>query len=146
MTLMKWEPFSGPSVVNLFDRLFNRTFGPLAWPNSESEAFFSFPVNVAETEKELIFRAELPGLKTDEIEILATSDQLVIRGQRQQEKEDKDTNYLLVESSYGSFYRAFNVNVPVKAEEVKASYRNGLLEVRLPKAEGAKTRRVPIEG
>jgi len=146
MTLMKWEPFTTPSVVKLFDQLFNRSFGLWPFSDFDNDGYYTFPVDVAETDKELIFRAELPGLKPDDIEILSTDDQLIIRGERKEEKEEKGTNYLFVESRRGAFYRAFSLNVPVKSEEVKASYKNGVLEVRLPKAEGAKTRRIPIEG
>ncbi|MBM3704974.1 MAG: Hsp20/alpha crystallin family protein, partial [Actinobacteria bacterium] len=70
--------------------------------------------------------------------------QLVIKGERKFEKEEKEKDYLRVERSYGSFYRSFDIGVPIKAEDVKASYSDGVLEITIPKAEVKKPKKIEI--
>jgi HSP20 family protein len=102
-------------------------------------------VDIKETDKDIQLRADLPGMKKEDIDISVNEDQLVIKGERKFEKEEKDKDFVRVERSYGSFYRSFNIGVPVKSDQIKASYKDGVLEVVLPKAEAKKPKKIEVE-
>jgi HSP20 family protein len=101
-------------------------------------------VDVKETDKELTFVAELPGLKEEDITVEMVGDMLTIRGEREFSQEEKKDEYVRIERSYGSFQRSFSVDVPVKGDEICAEYKNGLLIVVLPKAEAIVPRKIAI--
>jgi HSP20 family protein len=101
-------------------------------------------VDVAETESEIVLRAELPGMKQEDIDIELTGDTLTVRGERKFENEERRENFVRVERSYGRFQRSFTVGVPVKGDEVAATYRDGILEIHLPKSEENKPRKIGV--
>jgi HSP20 family protein len=103
-------------------------------------------VDVAETQTEILLRAELPGMRQEDIDIELSGDTLTLRGERKFENEEKRENYVRVERSYGRFQRSFTLGVPVKFEEVTANYRDGILEVRLPKSDATRPRKVQVTG
>jgi len=102
------------------------------------------PVDILEDQNEIIVRAELPGLKQEDIDIELTGDTLVIKGERKFEDAQRKDNYVRVERSYGAFQRVFTIGVPVEHDGVKASYKEGILEVRLPKSEATKPKKVQV--
>jgi HSP20 family protein len=85
---------------------------------------------------------DLPGIAKDEISIEVEGDQLVIKGER---KLNEDIKYLRKETPYGSFFRAFTLEVPVEQEKIKATFKNGVLEIILPKKEEVKPKQISIE-
>ena len=89
-------------------------------------------------------RADLPGIKMEDIDVSVDENQLIIKGERKFEKEEKEKDYIRVERSYGSFYRSFDIGVPIKADEVKANYAEGVLDITIPKAEIKKPKKVEI--
>jgi HSP20 family protein len=101
-------------------------------------------VDVAENENEIVLYAELPGLKQEDIDIELTGDTLTLRGERKFENEDRRDNFVRVERSYGRFQRSFTLGIPVQGDKVTASYRDGILEVHLPKSEETKPRKVQV--
>lgn len=101
-------------------------------------------VDVAETQNEIVLRAELPGMKQEDIDIELTGDTLTIRGERKFENEERKESFVRVERSYGRFQRSFTLGIPVQHDQVKASYRDGILEVHLPKSEETKPRKVAV--
>lgn len=104
-----------------------------------------FPaVNVWETEQELFAEAELPGIKQDQLEIFAVGSELTIRGNRSS-KEYGDGTYHRRERGTGAFSRVVRLPVEVDPDKVEATLRNGILEVRLPKAEAAKPRKIQVK-
>lgn len=145
MPLMKWEPFE--ELVSLQDRI-NKIFEE-SFPRSRKEGLmrggWTPPVDIAETADALLIKAEIPGIKPEEIDIQITGDTLTIKGERKQEKEEKGKNYHRIERSYGSFHRSFSLGIPVKEKEVKATYKDGILEINIPKAEEAKPRQIKIK-
>ena len=84
-------------------------------------------------------------MKKEDINISVDEDQLVIKGERREEEEKIDKDYVRIERSYGSFYRSFKIGVPVKSDQIKASYKEGVLELVLPKAEVKKLKKIEIE-
>lgn len=102
-------------------------------------------VDVSETEKNVLVKAELPGLEPKDVDLTIERDTLILRGEKKQESEEKNENYHRVERSYGSFHRSIPLPVKVDAEKVKAKFKNGVLTVTLPKDKSARPRRVSIE-
>ena len=142
MNLMRWDPFR--EVASLQDRL-NRAFGGRTERDDEmSLAAWAPPVDIAEEKDRILITAELPGFKENEIEIQTENGMLTLRGERRFEKEADGKSYHRVERSYGQFVRSFSLPNNVDRERIKASFRNGLLEVELPKREDAKPKTIKI--
>jgi HSP20 family protein len=104
------------------------------------------PVDIYETDEALILKAELPGVSKNDVSIEIHQNTLVLRGQRRHEAEVKEDRYHRVERAYGSFQRSFMLPTLVDQEHVRATYRDGVLELRLPKSEATKPKRVAITG
>lgn len=100
-------------------------------------------VEIWETDKSIFFSLDLPGVSSEELDVQMEGDQLVIRGERKPSEEKR--NYLRREKVYGKYYRAFEVPIPIDREKISASYKNGVLEVALPKSEDLKPRQIKIE-
>jgi HSP20 family protein len=102
-------------------------------------------MDVAETDKAIELTAELPGLEEKDIDINLSDNVLTIRGEKKSEREEKDKNYRVVERSYGSFYRSFELPPGVKADAIQASIAKGVLTVRMPKPEPTQTRKIEVK-
>ena len=101
-------------------------------------------VDVAETEDAITLHVELPGLKLEEIDIELTGDTLTLRGERKRVKEEQKDNFVRVERSYGRFQRSFTLATPIQHDKVTAAYRDGILEITLPKSEETKPRKIAV--
>ncbi|MDW8066104.1 MAG: Hsp20/alpha crystallin family protein [Aquificaceae bacterium] len=138
--LMLWSPFAEIERIRReFDRLFEELM-----PKEEIERVFAPAVDVYETDKEVVIKAELPGVKKENVEVSIRDNSLHIRGEKKEEKEEKTETYHRVERVYGKFERVIPLPVDVKVEEAKAEFKDGILEVRIPKAEGAKEKKIEI--
>jgi HSP20 family protein len=102
-------------------------------------------LDVSETKNELVVKAELPGMDPKDIDISLSDGHLTIKGEKRQEKEEKEENYHFIERSYGSFTRSIQLPREVKHDKISASYKNGILKVVLPKSEEAKTKEIKIK-
>jgi HSP20 family protein len=103
-------------------------------------------VNVEETSDQLILTAELPGLKQDDVELEVENNILTIRGEKTEERQEGDESkrYHVWERRYGAFQRSFTLPRTVKADEIAAEFKDGILSVRMPKSSEAKSRRIAI--
>jgi HSP20 family protein len=101
-------------------------------------------VDVAENAQEIVVHAELPGMKQDDIDIELTGDTLTLRGERKFENEERKENFVRIERSYGRFQRSFTIATPIQHDKVTASYRDGILEIHLPKSEEQRPRKVQV--
>ena len=149
--LRPWRPFD--SLRREIDQLFNEfDGGTWRWPFRRSffdvepfrrseAAFAAVPaVDVTETDKAYEITAELPGMNDKNVEVKMADGVLTIKGEKQEEKEEKKKDYYLRERNFGSFQRAFQVPDGVDADKIEASFKNGVLTVTLPKsAEALKT-------
>jgi HSP20 family protein len=113
---------------------------------TQGSRLWSPAVDVAEDRNEIVLRAEIPGMKQDEIDIELTGDTLTLRGERKFENEERTENFVRVERSYGRFQRSFTLGVPIQHDKVTASYQDGILEIHLPKSEETKPRKVTVTG
>ena len=143
MALARWNPNRDMmSVRDEMSRVLNEAFG--RGTNDESAWFsgaWTPPVDIYETDEALVMKAELPGFSKDDISIELKENTLVIKGERKHEDEVKEGNYHRMERSYGAFQRAFMLPMTVDQEKVKASYNDGILELRLPKVQAAQPKR-----
>ena len=148
MTLVRWSPSYSPArdLINMQDEL-NRFVEGFFGPDRArtAPAPFTPVVDVEETAEEFVFRADLPGVRQQDVKVSLMGDTLTIRGQRNVEKESQDRNLLRTERTFGTFERTFTLGTPVRSDGVKASYRDGVLEVRVPKAEEARLREIDIQ-
>jgi HSP20 family protein len=135
------------SFQDEMNRLFNQFFqGGTGEEASWGGRTWTPPVDIYETDEALILKAELPGVSKNDVSIEIHQNTLVLRGQRRHEAEVKEDRYHRVERAYGSFQRSFMLPTLVDQEHVRATYRDGVLELRLPKSEATKPKRVAITG
>ncbi len=101
--------------------------------------------DIAETDDEVVVRVESPGMEEKDFSVAVESHQLVVRGEKRFEREDRNAEYHLFESAYGAFERRFPLPCAVESEHAQAKYRNGVLTVRLPRAEHARPKRIRVQ-
>ncbi len=128
-----------------FDDLIDRFFGEDSMISRGGfERIFTPAVNIAENENAITITAEIPGMEKDDLDVSLSGDVLTIKGEKKVEREEKNGNFHRVERSYGSFSRSFNMPCEVQQEKVDASYKNGVLTLKLPKTENCKSKSVKI--
>jgi len=119
---------------------------PLSWWRTPSEELGWTPtVEMYEKGDNLVVKADLPGMKKEELDISVLGDTLTIKGERKAESEIKDEDYYRCELCYGKFSRSVALPAAVDAGKVEANYENGILEITLPKVEEAKPKKVEIK-
>ncbi len=142
--IMRWDPLREiSSLRDEVDRLFDAFFGKHM--ERIREEFWAPAINVEETENEFIVKAELPGLKKEDIKLSITEDGLTISGERKFEKEEKGKTYHRIEMNYGRFERSVRFPVEVTPDKAKASYKDGILTITVPKSEKSKVKEIEIE-
>jgi len=147
MGIVRFDPFRElDRLQNEVNRLFEGyTAAPAERTTGGGPArVWSPAVDVMENENAVVLRAELPGMKQEDIDIELTGDTLTLRGERRFENGARKDNYVRVERSYGRFQRSFTLGVPVQHDKVNATYRDGVLEISLPKSEETKPRKVQV--
>ena len=148
MAIMKWKPnnHQEPFFGDLLD-WDHPSFGLSLFPTMKSSSSQNFlpALDISEERDNLIVKADLPGLKKEEIDISVDGSVLTIRGERKSEKEDKGKNYYRLERATGSFQRSVDLGINVSEEKIKASYKDGVLEVVLPKNETKNMKKIAVE-
>jgi len=146
MAIVKWDPFRDLLTTQReFDRLFREGFSPWFGETELSTRSWAPPVDIYETDNDIVLKAELPGMDPKDVEIRVEDNTLYLKGERQHEKEVKEQNYHRVERSYGSFARSFSLPNSINADKVKAEYKEGLLTLTMPKREEAKPKTIKID-
>ena len=125
------------------DDLFGSFFG--GWPSMFSDKGLWPAIDVAESENEITLNAEVPGCKAEDIDISMQGNTLVISGEKKQKQEEKEKGYYHVERSYGSFRREFSLPSEIDASKIDASYKDGILTVKVPKSEKAKPLKIKVK-
>lgn len=152
MSLIRWNPArdrgSWPSEVSDVQREMNRLFDNFfrtGWQDDHTSLSVWTPAaDVAERENEFHVAIELPGVEKNDISITLESNVLTIRGTKKTEKEEEGREYHRVERRYGSFHRSFSLPAPVQAEKINATFKDGMLNITLPKAEDAKPKQIAV--
>jgi HSP20 family protein len=147
-----WKPFTEVAPFREFERM-KRDMDRL-WDSflegglrrrTEEGGEWLPSLDVSETKNELVVKAEVPGMDAKDIDISLSDGVLTIKGEKKQEKEEKEADYHLVERSYGAFVRSVQLSKEVKADKISASYKDGVLKIALPKSEEAKKKEIKIK-
>ena len=136
-------------MENYFDKFLRNPFSLMTRPAFSG---FDFPkiddispsVDIFEDKNDMVIKAEMPGMKKEDVNISITESSVTISGEKKQEDEVEKKDYHRIERSYGSFCRRFQLPDNVNSDKVKASFKNGVLEVRLPKTKKMKQKKVTI--
>ena len=137
------QPFRGASSLQ---EQINRVFGDVTRMSHEESNLTPWApaVDIYETEHELVVKADLPDVNSDDLDIRVENNILTIRGERKFESNTNEDNYLRIERAYGSFSRSFALANSVKSEAIQADYHNGVLTLTLPKREEAKPKLIKV--
>lgn len=138
----RWDPFEEMTTLrNRMDRLWSR----LTIEDEPVLANWTPTSHVIETKDDIVIKAELPGIEEKDVNIEIENGMLSIKGERKAEKETEEKGYRRIERAYGTFFRIFTLPPNVEADKIYASFTGGLLEVHMPKKEGAKARTIKVE-
>ena len=145
MAITRWRPSRDVVSVqdemnSLFDDIFGQRPARVQW----TDGVWNPSVDVTEDKDSLVVKAEMPGLNKDDVKISVHDNVLTLKGEKKQEKEEKDKDYHRVERSYGSFCRSFQLPTTVRADKIEANYKDGVLSIILPKTEEVKPKEIPI--
>ena len=158
--MARWDPFRELSrlereIGRMFDELWSgRPWARRALPGGErptvpaeraEELIGAPPTDLIDKKNELIVRAEIPGVKKENIKVNVTEDEVSIAGRVERGREEKEENYYRCERSYGAWQRTLSLPVRVRPDQVKAKYKDGVLEITLPKTEEEKEKRREIK-
>jgi len=140
--LMPWSPWREMmSMRENIDKFFDEPFSS----RQLSSGSFHPSVAIRETEKELVVEADLPGVKEEDVDVQIEDDKLIIRGERKHSSETKQEDYYHMESSYGAFSRTIGLPSYVDAGRAEAEVKDGILEVRVPKVESKKSKKIAVK-
>ena len=155
--LTKWSPFRlSPSLdpFRAFDEMRNRFFAELGLRGpifrTDPEEWFTPtewmpPVDIEEDDRKYLLKAELPGMKKEDVTLKVEGGTLSISGERKEEKEEKDKKHHRVERSYGAFVRSFALPEAVLSEKLSAEFKDGILTVHVPKDQKAKPKAIEVK-
>ena len=146
MSMVRWEPYRElERMSRAMDRLFPSRL-MRAWPSwldlPEEERV---SLDMYQTDNDVVVEASVPGVKPEELDVSISGDMLTIKGERKEEREVKEENYLRRERTFGSFERLVTLPVAVKMENITAEFENGVLTVTMPKAEEVKPKQIKIQ-
>jgi HSP20 family protein len=141
-TMDRWEPFRVSDVQTEVNRLFENVLGR---PASATGRVWAPPVDMYATKDDLVLTLELPGVSEKDVTVSITGDLLTVKGERRFEQQAKEQDLLHVERTYGTFERVIQLPMAVQADHVKATFRDGVLEIKLPKAEELKPKEIKID-
>lgn len=156
VAIVRWEPFRGmrrwgpfqeiEALQDQVSRLFGQHFGRMGWREEEgvTPATWAPVVDIYETSGQVVLKAELPGLKREDIDIQLHDNILTLKGERKWEKDLQEEHCHLRECAYGTFQRSFTLPAAIRQEGIEAVFRDGVLEIFLPKVEEAKARKIEI--
>lgn len=147
MTLIRWEPLR--EIEDIFDR-YTRSLG---WPVSNGMQLattgeWAPRVDISETDKEFLIKADIPDVKKEDVKVNVDNGVITIQGERKQEKEEKEEKgkkFHRIERQYGSFIRSFTLPDNVDANNVKASFKDGMLNLALPKTAETKQKTIEVK-
>ncbi len=143
--LARWEPLRDIiSLRDAMDRLFEDSFVRLSrlWPTLGE---WQLPIDMYQTENEVVVKAAVPGFKPEEIDISITGDTLTIKGEHKEGNQVKEEDYFYRECRFGAFSRSLTIPVKVKTDKAEAVFENGMLTLTLPKAEEVKPKQIKVK-
>jgi len=139
--ITRWAPSERLLSFDRFNKMMEEFFGP----TDETRTTFIPSVDIKETDKKIEFYCELPGVNQENVDVELVNDRLTIRGRREFDREEKKEEFIAIERAYGSFQRTFTLDSAIKADEITASFKDGILTVTVPKAATVSPKKVPID-
>lgn len=144
MSLIRWEPFEElASLREAMDRLEESFFGPRRRWLAPLEV--RFPIDMYETEDEVMVEANLPGIKPEDVDVTITGNTIRIKGEAKAEREIKRENYLRQERRYGAFSRSISLPTGLETDKAEATFESGVLKLTIPKAEEIKPKAIEVK-
>jgi len=140
MSLIRWDPFA--DMDTMFNRMLSGHFA--RWPrlalgaDENRKLEWSPSTDISETDKDYVIRAELPAVKKEDVHVTFEDGMITIKGERKQQKEEKNEKYHRVESFYGAFERTFSLPENVNSDAIRCESKDGILTVHIPKTENLK--------
>jgi len=146
MAIVRWDPFRDVSTLqDRINRIFNESFGRSRDFDDEVSLYdWRPPVDIYETGEGIILKIELPGVKKDDVSVEVKDNVLTIKGERLLDPAIKDENYYRKERSFGKFNRSFSLQELIKPDLIKASFKDGVLTVEVPRPEEEKPKQVTV--
>jgi HSP20 family protein len=146
MAVVKWDPFRDLiSIQDRMNRLFEQTLSRSRGEEGVSATTWTPAVDIYETTDTIVMKAELPGVAREDIQIQINENTLTLKGERRFAKDVQEESYLRIERAYGAFHRSFTLPATVQQEKIRALFKDGVLELTLPKAEESKPKRISID-
>ena len=142
MALVKWDPWR--EIEDMFDRYTRAIDRPLSRELASPEGGWAPRVDIAETDKEFLIKAELPEVRKEDVKVDVNNGVLTLHGERKQEKEEKGKKFHRIERSYGSFTRSFTLPENVDQSRIKASFKDGMLNIQLQKTEAKQPKAIEV--
>jgi HSP20 family protein len=151
MTLVKWNP--ARELLNVereFNKLFNTFNQRFGFDDSKmneelENAVWSPLTDISENKDQYILKMDLPGVSKENLKLSFHDGELIISGERKQEKEDKDSKYHRIERTYGKYFRSFTLPQTIQADKINAEFKDGQLTITVPKSEEAKPKELEIK-
>lgn len=146
MAIVPWKPIDELTTLRReMDTLWDRFFPEKLFEERYLTHEWLPSIDLKETKDTIVVKAELPGLDAKDVDLTLTDDILTIRGEKKEEKEEKDEHRFFVERYCGSFERRIKLPTLVKTDKIDATFDKGVLTVKLPKSEEAKTKEIKIK-
>ncbi len=150
MSMVKWTPLKELEDMRRdMDRLFEEFFGPSSrrrrWPARPETDLISPNIDVYDRQGEVVLKAELPGVSREDIDITVTKDAIILKGKVVRDEDVKDEHYYVRERVFGSFSRTLALPIEVESEKTSASFKNGVLEIVMPKKAEAKAKEIKVD-
>jgi len=144
MALIKWEPLR--EIEDMFDR-YTRA---MSWPSSRGQELiktcdWSPRIDISETDNEFVVKAEIPDVKKEDVKVSVDNGVLTIQGEKKQAKEEKGKQFHRVERHYGSFFRSFTLPGNADETKVKATFKDGMLNLQIPKTTETKSKAIEVK-
>jgi HSP20 family protein len=147
MAIARWDPFRDVATLqDRINRIFNESFGRSRDLDEEVSLYdWSPPVDIYETGDGVVLKVELPGVNKDDVSVEVKDNVLNLKGERLLDPEIKDENYYRKERSFGKFNRSFSLQETIKPDLIKASFKNGVLTVEIPRPEEEKPKQITVD-
>lgn len=148
MALMKWEPKWEP--LREIEDMFERYTKAMGWPALRGQELtksgeWTPRVDISETDAEITIKAEIPEVKKEDVKVSVDDGVLTMQGERKQEKEEKGKKFHRVERFYGTFVRSFTLPDNVDASKIKATFKDGMLNLQIPKTGESKQKAIEVK-
>ena len=147
MAIVRWDPFRDVAALqDRINRIFNESFGRSRDLDDEVGLYdWRPPVDIYETDDGIVLKVELPGVNKDDVSVEIKDNVLTLKGERLLDPEIKDEHYYRKERSFGKFYRSLSLQDPIKAGLIKASFKDGVLTVEVPRSEKEKPKKISVD-